>query len=212
MPIIELPEAGFAYVTIAELRALPNLGDEVAFTDDDLAEARETFETTFEEFVGVAFVPRTDTYLATGDGTPSLMLPHYPVRSITAVRLFTTASDFTDYTTDELAELVPTEWGEVKRYTGRFWPWSLFGAPNIQITYTHGFDAPPADVKRAAKTAIQEALMQDNTARPDRTYGTATEGVFVRNIIEDENHPFGLPGVDSVAVRYRKRYRVPAIA
>lgn len=211
MPLIQLPETGNAYVTIDELRALPHLGDDVTYTDDMLAEARDVFASTWEEFVGVAFVPRDDTYRLAGAGYRSLILPHYPVRSVTAVRLFTDATTYTAFTSDQLADVLVSPTGEIMRVTGGWWPWSQWGARNVEVDYVHGFAEPPADVKRAAKTAIQEALVQDRTARPDRTYGTATEGVFIRNIIEDEKHPFGIPGVDSVACRYRARYRIPSV-
>lgn len=213
MPLVELPETGNAYVTIDELRRLPNLGDPVKFTDDDLAEARETFEVTFEEFVGMAFVPRAATWRMEGAGYRSLVLPHYPVTAVTAVRIFTDATTFTSFTAEQLADVLPSPTGEIMRVSGGWWPWSQWNARNVEIDYVHGQAVTPLDVKRAAKTAIQEMLMQDRSGRPvDRTYGTATDGVFVRNVMEDEKHPFGINSVDAVAMRYRKRYRVPATA
>lgn len=213
MPLVELPETGNAYVTIDELRRLPNLGDETKFTDDDLAEAREWFETTFEEFTGMAFVPRAATYRLEGSGYRTLVEPNWPIRSVTAVRVFTSATEFTSFTDEQLADVLPSPDGELMRVTGGWWPWAMWNARNIEVDYVHGQAVTPADVKRAAKTAIQEMLMQDRSGRPvDRTYGTATDGVFVRNVMEDEKHPFGINSVDAVAMRYRKRYRVPATA
>lgn len=225
MPLIELPETGNAYVAIDELRRLPNLGDETMFTDDDLAEAREWFETTFEEFTQMAFVQRAATDRLDGQGRPTLLLSHYPIAAVTAVRIYTTASAFTSLTTDDLSAVVARSTGELSLFSnvvglslatqallggGASWP---FGFDNIEVDYVHGQAVAPADVKRAEKTAVQERLMQDRSGRPiDRTYGTASDGVFVRNMIEDEKHPFGIASVDAVACRYRARYRVPAIA
>lgn len=206
MPIIELPESGNVYVTTDEIRALPNLGDTTKFTDDELDDARDWFETTFEDYTGMAFVPRTAMARLSGHCS-TLMLPHWPVRSITAVRSYTTASVSTAFTTAELADLLIDPSGSVRRYSLGYWP------ADIEVDYTHGQEAPPADVKKAALIAIQERLLQDNSGREaDRTYGVANDGVFVRSILPGKDRPFGIAQVDEVANRYRSKYRVPAIA
>jgi hypothetical protein len=200
MPIIVLPETDNAYVTIAEIRALPNLGDALKFTDDELAQAREWFETTFEDYTGLAFVPRVATERVAG-GSRTIKLGHWPVRSITAVRSYTSAGAFASFTTAELEDLQLGTLGRVKRYSLGYWP------ADVEIDYTHGQAAPPADVKREALVAIQEKLMEDNSGRPvDRTYGVATDGVFVRSILPGPDKPFGIASVDAVANRYRARY------
>lgn len=205
MPVILLPETDNAYVTIDEIRALPNLGDDNRFTDDELAEAREWFETIFEEYTGMAFVPRVATERLQPCGS-SLILKHWPVRSVTAVRSFTTATASTAFTTDELADLLIDPTGEIGRYSRGYWP------ADVEIDYVHGQAAPPADVKEAALTAIQEKLMERNSGRPvDRTYGVATDGVFVRSILPGKDKPYGIADVDSVANRYRAKYKLPGI-
>ena len=206
MLLIGLPETGNAYVTIDEIRALPNLGDTDRFTDDELALAREWFETTFEDYTGMAFVPRAATERLAGRCS-TLMLRHWPVRSITAVRSYTTASAYTSFTADELADLLIDPTGSVQRYGLGAWP------VDVEVEYVHGQEAPPADVRKAALVAIQEKLMEDNSATPsDRTYGTTTDGVFVRNLLPGKDRPFGLASVDEVAGRYRAKYKLPAIA
>lgn len=205
MPVIILPESGNAYVTLDEIRALPNLGDDNRFTDDALAEAREWFETLFEDYTGMAFVPRLATERLDGR-CRTLMLKHWPVRSVTAVRSFTTATASTGFTADELADLKIDPTGEITRYSFGYWP------ADVEMDYVHGQAAPPADVKREALVAIQERLMEDKSGRPaDRTYGTATDGVFVRSILPGKDKPFGLSSVDEVANRYRSKYKLPAI-
>lgn len=194
------------YVTLNEIRALPNLGDTAKFTDFELTQAREWFETTFEGYVGMAFVPRTATERLSG-GRSTLMLKRWPVRSVQAVRSFTTATVSTAFTAAELADLLIDPTGEIRRYSSGTWP------ADVEVDYTHGQLAPPADVKRAALIAIQERLLEDHSGRPtDRTYGTATDGVFIRSILPGADKPFGLAGVDEVANRYRAKYWVPAVA
>lgn len=194
------------YVTLAQVRTLPNLADAAKFTDAEIESAMDWFETTFEDFTGMAFVPRTATERLTG-GRSTLMLKRWPVRSITAVRSFTTATSSTVFTAAELADLLVDSTGEIKRYSLGYWP------TDVEVEYTHGQASPPADVRKAALVAIQEKLMEDNSGRPtDRTYGTATAGVFVRSILPGKDKPFGLASVDEVAVRYRAKYWVPAVA
>lgn len=210
MPIIILPETGSAYVTLEEIRALPNLGDETRFTDDELGTARDWFETKFEAYTGMAFVPRTATERINGSGGSTLMLNHYPVRTVTAVRVYTSVTLNTAFTADELADILVDPTGEITRYTLGAW---TYGARNIEVVYTHGQTAPPADVKREALVAIQEKLMEDHSGRPtDRTYGVATDGVFVRSILPGKDKPFGIASVDQCANEYRARYKLPAMA
>jgi hypothetical protein len=206
MPVILLPETDNAYVTLDEIRALPNLGDDNRFTDDELADAREWFETLFEDYTGMAFVPRLATERLAGRCS-TIMLKHWPVRSVAAVRSFTTATVSTAFSVDELADLLIDPTGEIKRYSLGYWP------ADVELDYVHGQAAPPADVKREAKVAIQEKLMEDNSGRPaDRTYGVATDGVFVRSILPGKDKPFGIASVDEVANRYRAKYKLPGFA
>lgn len=201
MPVILLPEADEAYVTIDEIRRLPNLGDDNRFTDDDLAEAREWFETTFEDYVGMAFVPRLATERLAGRCS-TIMLKHWPVVSVTAVRSYTTATASTVFSADELADLLVDDSGRIRRYSLGYWP------ADVEVDYVHGQAAPGLTIKKEALVAIQEKLLEENSGRPtDRTYGTATDGVFVRSILpDDDKHPFGIASVDALAVRLRKKY------
>jgi hypothetical protein len=206
MPVILLPETENAYVTLDEIRALPNLGDENRFTDDELADAREWFETLFEDYTGMAFVPRAITARFVGACGAELMLPHWPVRSIVGARVYTSTTAYTAFTADELADILIDGVGSLRRYSLGYWP------SDVEIDYVHGQAAPPADVKREALVAIQEKLMEDNSGRPaDRTYGVATDGVFVRSILPGEDKPFGIASVDECANRYRAKCRVPAL-
>lgn len=206
MPVILLPETGNAYVTIDEIRALPNLGDDNRFTDDELAQAREWFETIFEDYTGMAFVPRLATERLDGRCS-TLMLKHWPVRSVTAVRSFTTATASTAFTADELADLKVDPAGEIKRYSLGYWP------TDVEVDYVHGQEAPPADVRREALTAIQEKLMEDNSGRPTgHVAGVASEGVFIRKMLPGKDAPYGIPSVDEVANRMRAKYKLPGMA
>lgn len=206
MPIVILPGTGSYYVTLDQIRAMPNLADAVKFTDDELSGARDWFEAKFEEYVGMAFVPRTATDRINGSGGSTLMLKRYPVRTVTAVRVYTSVALNTAFTTAELADILVDPTGEITRVTLGAW---TYGARNIEVVYTHGQAAPPADIKDVALVAIRQKLLADHSGdRGNRHLGVAQEGVFVRNT----QGPFFNDEVNDVANLYRSKYRIPAMA
>lgn len=187
------------YVTLAEIRALPNLSDTAKFTNAEIAAAIDWFETTFEAYTGVAWVPRTVTderHYVTSAGT--LILDHMHPRSITAVRAYSTASASTAYTAAELADLRLDGSGVIRRVSlGNF----TSGYGMVAFDYSHGHDSPPADVVEAAKVAIRAHLIDDYQA--NRQYAVSTEAGIVRTSQPGPDRPFGLPEVDAVANRHR---------
>lgn len=194
------------YVSIDEIRALKNLDDTAKFTDAELRAARSWFEAKFENHVGMAFVPRTATDRLNGTGSTTLRLNHWPVRSVTAVRVFSTSTTSTAYTADELADITEDAPGYLRRWSlGTF----AAGLQNIEVDYTHGQESTPEDIKDAALVAIREKLLKDHSGdRGNRHLGVAQEGVFVRNT----KGPFFNDEVNDVADAYRAMYRIPAMA
>lgn len=195
------------YVTLTELRALPNLADTAKFTNAELAAATDWFETLFEDYTGVAWVPRTVTderHYGTGG---ILMLDHLKPRTITAVRSYSDASTSVAYTAAELADLHLEPSGVIRRNT-LGWFTTAYGL--VAVDYTHGFDAPPRDVVEAAKVAIRDHLIVDYQA--NRQYAISTQDGIVRTSTPDADagRPFGIPEVDAVAVR--RSHRCPSVA
>lgn len=193
------------YVTLTDLRALPNLADTTKFTDTELAAAADWFETLFEDYTGVAWVPRTVTderHHGTGD---LLILDHLRPRTVDAVRAYSTATTSVAYTPAELADLRLEPSGVIRRHTlGSFT--SAYGL--IAVDYTHGHDAPPPDVVEAAKTAIRAHLIDDYQA--NRQWAVSTEQGIIRTSQPGPDRPFGLPEVDAVA--NRRSHRCPSVA
>jgi len=203
VPIIVVDVPG--YVTFAELRGLANLGD-TSFTDEELAEAREWFETTFEDFVGMAFVPREATERLETSCRSTIMLRHWPVRSVIAVRSYSTATAYTSFTAAELEDLQVLGTGEIKRYALGPWP------ADVELDVVHGQAAPEADIRDAALTAIAQKLLDDRSgARANRQFSEATDQGVVRFSMPGDERPFGIPVVDEVANRYRSKYKLPGI-
>lgn len=194
-----------AYVSLEELRALPNLADTTKFPDAALAAAASWFETRFEEYTGVAWAPRTVTderHYGTGG---ILILDHLQPRTVSAIRAYSDATTTTAYTAAELADLHLEPSGVIRRNT---LGWFTSGYGLIAVDYTHGYDSPPADVVEAAKTAIRAHLLDDYQA--NRQYAVSTEAGIIRTSQPGPDRPFGLPEVDIVA--NRRNHRCPSIA
>lgn len=202
---------GGFYVALAEIRALPGMGDVGKYPTDDLVKARQWFETLFEGYVGRAFVPRGTTERVSGTGSSSLLLGQWPVRTVTAVSVYTTATEITTYTVDELADLYPDPTGAIRRVSLGAWP---CGNRNISVTYEYGEDSAPADVKDVCLVAVSEKLTEDANrgARANRQFSVATQEGIVRLSTPGDGRPFGIPTVDQVANAYRSRFHVPAMA
>ncbi len=195
-----------SYVTVEEVRALKDMGDEGKYSDEDIDTAITWFETRFENHVGMAFVPRTATERLSGNCS-TLRVNRWPVRSITAVRSYTSPTVNAAFTGDELADLLIDPTGTVQRYSTGYWP------ADVEVDYVHGQDEPPADIKDVALVAIREKLVEDITgARGNRQFAVATQDGIVRSSTPGKDRPFGVPVVDAVANDYRDRYWVPAVA
>lgn len=186
-----------SYLTVADVRDLPNLADTNKFPDAVVGAAVEWFETTFESYTGVAWEPRTRTIRLSGNGGVTLPLPGGKIRSVTSVWSYTTATAYTEFTSAELADLV-VEWGQVRRFATGWFP---LGSANLVVTYSHGFDVPPADVLEAAKAAVRWKLLDDTVG--NRQFSIQTEQGVVRTSTPGPDRPFGIPFVDEVANRRR---------
>lgn len=194
-----------AYLTVAQVRALPNLTDPAKFTDAEITAAVDWFETLLEDYTGVAWAPRTvidERHYLTSSGT--LILDHLYPRAISALRVYSDATTSTPFTVAELADLRADDSGVVRRVSlGSF----ISGYGIVAVDYTYGYDAPPTDVVEAAKVAIRDHLITDYQA--NRQFAVSTEAGIVRTSQPGEDRPFGIPEVDAVA--NRRRQRVPSV-
>lgn len=196
---------GRFYLTEADLRDRANMADAAKFTDAKFLAARNWFEGTFELATGVAWVPRYRRVRLSGDGSRTLLLPDLYPRRLLSVRAYTSATAYTSYTVDEIADIHAAEYGSLERlYLGT---WAR-GASNVVVTYEHGMDSPPSDVVEAAAVAIRDRLVSNVSG--NRTYAVQTQDGIIRNSVPGANRPFGIPEVDAVCSA--RDHRVPAIA
>jgi hypothetical protein len=202
---------GGYYVSLAELRALPNLSDTTKFTTADLIDARQWFETKFERYTGRAFVPRYRRLVMWGSGVDTMQLPDQYIRTLRTVSFGTV-----DLSDAALANIALEASGQIRH----FWPLGINGPDDsfgvygstfprnarITLAYEYGLDQTPDDVADAAKQAIRSHLLNDETGRPMLSIADGAGGT-TRFATPGPNRPFGIPDVDAVANDRRRTDR-----
>jgi hypothetical protein len=183
--------AGGTFFTISELRARLTSG---TYTDAEIVDMRTTVEQEMEQACSCAFVPRYAHETVSGPGGRSLMLRPLVqrVRSATIDGTAISASDITGLS-----------YGITGTVYSSSVAWSQ-GTSNIVVGYEHGFQEPPAGVKRAALILAKMWLVGQRSPIDDRaaTY-SATEGGTYSLVVPGRNgSTFGQPDVDAVIDRY----------
>jgi hypothetical protein len=203
---------GGYYLSIGDIRALKNI--ESNFDAVDIIEARRWFEDGFEQYCGTAFVRRYRLISVWGEGKDYIDLPDRNPQSPLRLLQF----GLIQLTGIALSNTVVTADGRLQRYFPYFsnatddqWGrWSDRFPAGIRITvgYEHGLSSPPGRVRDAAKVAIRDKLLTDNTG--SRDYAQITEvGTVIRSSLPGPGRPFGIPYVDRIANEMRERYGRP---
>jgi hypothetical protein len=109
---------------------------------------------------------------------------------------------WTDFTVDQLAAVVvDAEEGRLLR-EGGYWP---PGGRNIRASYTHGWDAPPPAIKRAALKVLVNQLVPSNLGDRWMTVSNQAGTFRLATAGEGRNNWYGIPEVDSTLTNYRRR-------
>lgn len=183
---------GAAYFTVAELRAkYAALADTGKYPDAMVASAITRAEETIEKACDVAFVPRERTAMIALPSRGILALPNNRVREVTAV----SGPDTGVIDVDDTRLLA----GSYLSYS--FWPTS----ETITVTYTHGHDEPPVQVRDAAMLLARQLLLKGPI--DDRATQIPVEGGGVVNLSTPGlfGAETGIPDVDAVIRRYTER-------
>jgi hypothetical protein len=196
---------GFFFST-ADLRTVePSTADASRDVKARILSVRAEVEAFFEEACSVAFVPRFS--VASVSGGPKLVLPAARVRAIrwmarrdfgTGAYVPVAAATVANYGFDPAGTINsgfydPDGFGDY--YLGR---------GDYQVGYEHGYDAPPADVKRAALQYARAQLNQARSAIPDRATSMqlADGGSVTLATPGTGKWHTGIPAVDEVIRRY----------
>ena len=126
------------------------------------------------------------------------------IRTVRSVRLYSTTggSSYTSMTSTQLAGLVRTPDGQLRRTDNDVWP---AGFGNVVIEVEHGYDRPPNDLRIAASIRCIDALFRPDGGLPLRAKSW-TDGAGVSYDLEiPDEFSTGIPRVDSVYHRHSKR-------
>lgn len=192
--IIEV--AGDTLFTIAEFRALGiGYADTTNYPDVTITDMRTTVEQALEDACDVAFVPRYYEETFNGTGTTTAILRWPKIRTIRSASI-----DDVDVT--PLSSVIALREGI--GYLSAGW---TGGYGNVTVAYEHGWDTPPARIKRAAlllaKRWITPSAVDDraiNMTNETGTYAIMQAGV--------RGHLFDLPEVVAAVEQYSLRVGV----
>jgi len=175
------------YFSVEELRQEEVEVTEDRATDDQVKAMRDLVEETIEQAAGVAFLPRrAEETLPPTSGRP-VHLSRALVREVEQVSV-----NGDDWTAEEVAGL-PVDHG---------WLIGLYAADAV-VTYTHGYDQPPARIRRAAMTATRVWLLKGPV--DDRATQLAVDGSTI-NLATPGLLGFitGIPEVDAAIRQYQR--------
>lgn len=178
------------YLLPADIISDPTLGRLSTVDPDVLAGYVSQFEEVAEAFLDVAFTPRDATYSATTlRRWRGFALPHVQIRSVTT---FTVNGDAF---LDDLYYLDAGS-GRIRFRRGYY----LCGGDDVTVTYSHGYDEPPARLIQACKRFVANEASSDATGKSRNVISEAVDGSYIRYGTPDwsAGRPTGWMNVDVV--------------
>ena len=187
--------------TEAELRSFykSDLTSSTTYPDADINAARDRIAAEFEQICGVAFVPTYRRETHAGDGTTVLKVDRPYIRAILSATISGTAQTVGNLTFDDTLPYV-------FHTTGTFSRSSTSKPRNVTISYRHGHQTVPPDIKRAAMILARQQLVKDVTGAgiPETASswndGTGQYVSFAPN--DKTGRWYGIPAVDTALRRY----------
>lgn len=155
-----------ALFSVEEARAFDRgqLSDGEAFPDATIEAMEVLIHNWFAAICGVRFEPTTETDARVdGTGTATIWLPHHRLQSISECTIYDDSGSVVEALDETaLADLAVYPEGKVvRRRLGVF----LEGRRNIELTYVHGWAAPPPEVVRAALRLCVDELVPSDVSR-----------------------------------------------
>lgn len=169
-----------------------------------IIERRAEVEDECEWITDIAWVPRYRRLTLDGTGEDLIVTGIREIRSVRSARIYSSAgaASYTSLTSPQLAGLVKTADGQLRRTDNDVWP---AGFGNVVLEVEHGADRPPNDLRVAASIRCVDALFRPDSALPLRAKSwTDSAGVSYDLEIPDQ-FSTGIPRVDSVYHRHSRR-------
>jgi hypothetical protein len=190
---------GGFYVSLPDLRSMPELSNTTKHATASLRAARTEFEFLAERYCEVAFVPRYARDLLRGDGSNRITLGHHRPHSLRSIEIDGEAQTTSEFHFDGLV----LEWD-----SGSF-PVAV-GEPNVEVVYEHGHEFAPAMISQACRVYVEQRLLGDRSGIPRLALSVDSEFGNMRLSTPGPNRPTGIPLVDAVLNEYSER--VPGVA
>lgn len=198
------------------------LRDTKLYPTDRLKEFRQRVEEEVEWICDRAFTPRYRRVVLDGIGGSDLQLPDgvddvvagvtlRGVRTIRSAKMAPRAGQtFVPFTAGELAALVVTAGGALRRADGRAW---TEGDQNVILEYEYGNDFTPEDLKDQMLARLRYRLGLTKSGVPDRAVSyTAPEGGGTYRLSLPDAYRTGVPDIDAIYARYSRRVSSQAAA
>lgn len=198
---------GFMF-TLAEARAWNNgqLASSTSYPDARIVDLRTRIEDEAEYICGRAFVPRGVRLTLDGTGTDTIATGVWAPRRARTVRVYSSAgsTSYTSLTAGQLAGLVATEEGALRRTDGRVWDW---GPGTIVVELEHGSSTTPPTMRDAALIRLADLLTNQNSSTPLRANRYQQADGFAFDINQEDEFSVGIDAVDAVYARHSVRPR-----
>lgn len=187
-----------ALFTVAEARAFDRqqLTNTTTYPSATIEEGAARIKERFERVCGVAFEPTDAEYTFDGGDGYVRLMPR--ITDLGAVE-YRTGTDWADLGTLDTDYVYDAEAG-ILFYDGARFP---RGTRNVRVTYTHGHDAVPGPIKRAALLVLVDELVPSNIDQR-AVLQTSEFGSFrLASAGERRFSPYGIPEVDQILNEYR---------
>lgn len=159
-----------AYLTAAQVRVrVPALANVTTYPSAELDRLVLEFTEIAEDYLGVAYEPRTVTAEQVVKPNQLVKLANPQVRTLTAVTINLTA-----LTAGELADLT------IDKVAGSVIDGLWVGSPFALFTYTHGFDAPTEVLLRACSEYVRSVAFADRSGQSRDVIAQSMDGSFTR--------------------------------
>lgn len=193
------------YTTVAEVRAMEDMEDASAISDDLITEAIDYAEELIDRFTGTSWVYKSFSTTITGNDRTSILLRDIEGRVILYPQTLTSVTIDGDAVADTSGWALYPE-GILTRDTGVFT--DTFPGRNIVVAGTAGItSAAPNDIAWCARTLARQYILDLVSRVPDRATGVQTPdgNITFAQASAHPDRPTSLPEVNARLVRRRQR-------
>jgi hypothetical protein len=185
------------------------LGDAATYPASTIAEGRASIADEFREILGFNLGERWAWEVLDGPAAACVRLRGATkhVRALGGAWYRARgSSDWTAYSDDDIADVLVSETGELVRDSRGVWP---SGPRTLRVAYLSGLVPIPGDLRTAALRVLRHRLvssnLDDRATSQHSEFGAFTLATAGRRNAAGEVQHYGIPAVDVVLNRYRRR-------